>query len=251
MSRTLTPAEPSTTRLRTLARVEIAKIARTRAVQVFTGVMLGMGVLFSVEIIRSGLRSDTGVVDLGPSTGGALLIIGFVSPILGVMIAATDWKTRAISTLFLIEPRRRLILIAKVLASVLLSAALTMTVLAVLLLVAVTAATLAGYEINADGLALWVGGMLLVSMHGALVGSAIAALLMSTTWGILVVLAATFVADGFLGFLPYGVGSYLQMRASLLNVAIGGSILPAVTSILVWIVIPLLVADWRWRRREV
>ncbi|GAA4372191.1 ABC transporter permease [Nocardioides caricicola] len=187
--------------------------------------------------------------------------IGFLLPVLGILLLTSEWSQRTAMVSFSLEPRRAHVIAAKLVVGVLFAVA---AVVVTLLLAALcTAAFNAISDIPAD----WDFGIkrtsffLLLQVIGMLTGFAFAALLLNSPAAIVVYFAYSFILPTIFGIGAELIGWFADIHPWIdFNNAqvplIDGSVTgeewaQLLVSGVIWLVIPLSVGIWRVLRAEV
>ena len=237
-------------RIAVLTVVELRKVLYTRGSQVVLLCTLALGLLISAALTLTGANT-TGRVDLSGPMVSLSLAVALGTPLIGVLIMTGDWSSRESVTLFLLEPRRGVVFASKVVATIALSA---VTVVAVILLsggVAAVAAVALRLPLIVGDAPSAIGPLLVVCFVGAISGSALASVTMSTPLAVAAVIIQTAVVDPVLSLAPVSWGAYLA-PSSVANYLEGTTELgPAITALALWIVLPLSIGLWRTCRKEV
>lgn len=236
--------------LSTLLWLEIMKLSTVRSGKAVLATMLAVGLVLSLGVCWVLRDRGEGELALSVVLMAFTLCAAIGAPLLGILIFTTDWQHREVLTMFVLEPRRARIFAAKVAASVCIGLALVVGF--VLIGLAVSLGFAAGFGLN------WVPGELgevlgmlaVLAIVGSLSGSAMASAFLSGPVTIVVVILQVLLVDNLFLLLPDGIGAYLQ-SASLSNYLVGdGGLLNAITSGLLWIVLPYAVGYLRMTRSE-
>lgn len=182
-------------------------------------------------------------------TGSALLL-----PVLGVLAMTSEWTQRTALTTFTLAPRRVRVLLAKVAAALLLTAVVVVTAIALSALATLLGGLITGKPIEWDrSLAAL---LLLLAIHGlnVLMGAGFGALLSLTGPAI----AAVFIAPITMSLLAETVlkqvAPWFDVFAAFSRIELrdfDGMVPQTLTSIGVWVLLPLAVGIWLSSRREV
>lgn len=189
---------------------------------------------------------------------GAVLPLGFLLPILGVMAATSEWSQRTGLITFTLEPRRIRVAVAKLLAAVILGALATALAVALAALLTAAGATPA---IGAEGV--WslegsgVGGMALSVVVSLLMGVAFG-MLIPITWLALVVyyLLPNVLSALFLWERLQPAQPWIDVNFALAPFMSGQPVTTQdwqhlASTLGLWVVLPIVVGTWLWCRREV
>jgi ABC-type transport system involved in multi-copper enzyme maturation permease subunit len=234
-----------------LVAVELRKIVDTRAgfwMQVATVVLTALVVIARVAVGDASDHTFASVLDAGVFPAAVLL------PVAGILLVTSEWSQRTGMITFALVPVRSRVLGAKLVASLILAVAmLAVTVAIVALGVLVGGAGVDGAWADAGTLiaqsAVYLGA-------GMLTGVAFGMVVLASAPAIVALFALPIAWTGLasLSFLA-DAAPWLDTRLSLgplTQEVLGGAQWAHVgTSLLVWMVLPLLVGTWRITRREV
>lgn len=234
-----------------LIRVELRKSVDYRAGRWILGAIAALSLLALAWRVWN--ASDTPIT-MSLFIDSAMTPVVLLVPVLGVLAMASEWSQRTALTTFTLTPRRVRVLLAKVVAALLLSLALFVTVLALTALAVGLAGLITGDAVtwSLDGQT--VGGELVVQLLYVLMGAGFGALIPVTG----AALTAFFVAPTLFALVSDNVlksaGEWLDVfgafgRLSMFD--LGGKGAQTATSVAVWIVVPLAVGLWRSAHREV
>ncbi|NNG34361.1 ABC transporter permease subunit [Nakamurella aerolata] len=235
----------------TMFRIEFRKLVDTWA-----GKLLLAGILGIVAVICAWLifRQDGEQVNFADFGRAQVNVVGLLAPVIGLMAITAEWTQRTALTTFTLMPRRGQVLLAKVLASLV----LTIATIAASLLLTAGSAWLAG-QLHGGGVS--VAGAADVVRSTLIVGALTT--VMASAFGALVAQTAIAVALYFLAPTAYSMISqalfpeaakWLDVFSAFdrLSSTHPGADLPAtLLSITVWIVIPAVVGFTWAMRREV
>ncbi|WP_433338169.1 ABC transporter permease [Spirillospora sp. CA-294931] len=247
----LDPARPSLVRL---TAVELRKMVDTRSGRwlliliALAAVAMMPVVLFAVPEREQTLREFFTASQAG---------VFFLLPVLGIMSVTSEWSQRTALTTFTLVPDRNRVVMAKVLGG----AALGTAFIAVGLVVSVLAKALGEVVGRSDGS--WslplsvVGTGLLLSLTTVLMGVAFAMLCMNTPIAIVLyfLLPTLWTTLGEMVEKLNSVAGWLDTNRTLAKLSepgiTSGEWARVGTSLLVWMVIPLVAGVIRLNRREV
>lgn len=250
-SRALPPTRIVAPSFARLARVELRKSVDYRAGRWI------LGAIAALSVLALGWRvwnaSDTPITMMH-FIESAMTPVVLLVPVLGILAMASEWSQRTALTTFTLTPRRVRVLLAKVVAALLLSLALFVTVLALTALAVGLAGLITGDAVSwgLDGRD--VGGELVAQLLYVLMGAGFGALIPVTG----AALTAFFVAPTLFTIISENVlksaGEWFDVfgafgRLSTFDLAGKGA--QTATSVAVWVVVPLVVGLWRSARREV
>src|SRR6188768_2480098 len=105
-----------------LVRVELRKSYDTRAGFWLLGA-IGVLVLLAEVIAVWVTAVQDEPMEFGDFIGTAAFLTSFLLPVLGIMVMTTEWTQRTAMVTFALEPRRSLVIVAKMLVGVLLTLA--------------------------------------------------------------------------------------------------------------------------------
>lgn len=189
-------------------------------------------------------------VSLSASAVATVLPFALIAPVLGALAASADWKNRVIQQTLFIETRRGRLFAAKLSAAVLAALGLSLVTAAIGIALGATTALVRGQVLTAGDLGGLLWSLVALIVPGTLIGFAIGTLVLSPAVGIAIVLIAQLVLDLALLAVPEGRGTFL-MSASFANwLTDGREPAAAVTSALIWIVVPGALGYLRFRWKE-
>jgi hypothetical protein len=186
--------------------------------------------------------------------GTALTAVQQVLPLLGVLAMTSEWTQRTALVTFTLVPQRGRVLAARLVASMLLTVAMTV------LIGAASAAAAALGGILTDSAVLWgdvsertvgAAAAFAVSM---LMGAAIGALLQQTPAALAVYFVAPALIVTVAGELLDEAVRWVDVYAAIGRISeldLGGGALPTASALVLWIGLPLLAGILRSMRREV
>ena len=233
-----------------LVAVELRKMVDTRAGFWLQVAMVALTVVVVVVRLLVGDAADhtfQSVLDAGLQPAAVLL------PVLGILLVTSEWSQRTGLITFALVPVRSRVLGAKLIASLL---------LAVAMLAMSVAVVAAGVLVSSPGDGTWSDAVPLIGQSavylttGMLSGVAFGAVLLASTPAIVLRFAlptswmAVVSLPVFSGVAPWvdyarAVG---QMSAEVMSPTQWAH---AGTSLVIWMVLPLLIGAWRITRREV
>jgi ABC-2 type transport system permease protein len=162
-----------------------------------------------------------------------------------------DWHHRDVMTFFALVSRRWRIFVAKIAGTLVVSMAIVLAVLTLSLLLSMVIAPTMGFGWIAGSLgnAIWL--LLCATVLGSVSGAAISSAFLSVPLSMVFIILQTLLFDTLIGLIPGGSAPFLQ-SASLINHLTGEApAAPALTSLALWIVLPLGIRFWRNQRKEV
>jgi ABC-2 type transport system permease protein len=234
-----------------LTAVELRKMVDTRAGFWLQLGVLGLTLTFVVLQTLLGPAADH---TLENAIAAAIAPAYWVLPVVGILLVSSEWTQRTTLVTFALVPKRVRVLAAKLAAAVLLSSAGFVVALAL----ATTATAIAAPDVTNA----W-------SLSGTLLGQELililAAMIMGLGYGAMLLSSAPAIVLSFglplawtaLGSIPAltgtarwldGARSFQPMTEHVMN---GTEWARVGTTLLVWMVLPLLIGLWRIRRNEV
>lgn len=232
-----------------LVAIELRKSVNTRAGTWLMIVMAGISlVVVGAFAIWGPQEGQTFATFLG-LTGTPLMML---LPIVGIMLATQEWSTRTGLVTFTLEPRRGLVIAAKLVAS----AVLGLIVLAAAFVAAGLVTALVGGEWSLTGIS--VGGMVLAMVIFVLQGAGFGLAFLNTPFAIvasLVLPTAWTIATGLITALR-DVAPWLNLEQPVGLLVSGGDMTGESwaqlgTASLLWVVLPIAVGTWRVLTREI
>ena len=233
-----------------LVAVELRKMLDTRAGFWLQVAMVALTVVVVVVRLLVGDAADhtfQSVLDAGLQPAAVLL------PVLGILLVTSEWSQRTGLITFALVPVRSRVLGAKLIASLL---------RAVAMLAMSVAVVAAGVFVSSPGVeATWSDAVPLIGQSavnltaGMVVGVALGAILLAPTPAIVLLFAlpmswAVLSLPVFSGVAPWvdyarALGQMTEYVMSATQWAHAG------TSLVIWMVLPLLIGAWRITRREI
>ena len=234
-----------------LVAVELRKMVDTRAGFWLQVAMVALTVVVVVVRLLVGDTADhtfQSVLDAGLQPSAVLL------PVLGILLVTSEWSQRTGQITFALVPVRSRVLVAKLIASLLMAVA--MLAMAVAVVAAGVLVSAPGVEGTWSDAAPLIGQSAVYLTTGMVAGVAFGAILLSAAPAIVLRFAlptawmAVLSLPLFSGIAPWvddarAVG---QMTAEVLSPTQWAH---AGTSLVIWMVLPLLVGAWRITRREI
>jgi ABC-2 type transport system permease protein len=230
--------------------IEVRKMTDTRSARILLAGMLAIGLCIAgLVIFVAGTRGVA--LEYAVIVGTLALPAALGAPIIGVLGMTGDWQHRDVMTFFALVSRRWKIFVAKIAGTLIVSLAIVLAVVALsLLLCAILAPTMGLVWILGDlgramTLVLW------ATVLGSVSGAAISSALMSVPLSMVFIVLQTLLFDTLIALIPGGSAPFLQ-AASLSNALTDGAPAgPALTSLALWILLPLGIGFWRNQYREV
>ncbi len=246
-----------------LLKVEFRKSYDTRASLVLLCVIAGLVLLAElIAALVTGLKGvdSFGYIDFAQVAG---VITGLLLPVLGIMLVTSEWGQRTAMVTFSVEPRRTLVIWAKLVVGVILALATVLFAMVVALPFNVLQGALAGHmNWHWDGWGLL--GFVVAQVFSMLGGFALAALFLNTPASIVVYFAYKFLLPTLFGvggalmhWFKVGVENWLSFEEAQqvlfdnwgkASAAEWGHLF---VSGFVWLVVPLVIGLWRINRAEV
>jgi ABC-type transport system involved in multi-copper enzyme maturation permease subunit len=225
---------------------ELLKLRTTRTLGLLLLAATGLTVLgVIVEGISSTVvelsREDQQQTLLGAGSSGAVLFATFA----GLLAVTSEFRYGTIRPTLLVQPRRRVVLAAKLAAAALVGVLLAVACLALSLGTGLAILAVRGVDLAPAGgdLLSLVAGTIAAAILSALLGVAIGALIRNQVGAVLAVVAYAFLVDATLFAAAPGVGRYLPGKAGdalagqsvehLLSPASGAAVLAAWTVVFV------------------
>jgi ABC-type transport system involved in multi-copper enzyme maturation permease subunit len=187
--------------------------------------------------------------------------IAVLLPILGILLLTSEWSQRTAMVTFSLEPRRPLVILAKIVVGLMLAVAAVIIALVLAVICNALYGALSGDAATWDLSVDQTLAFLLLQVIGILTGFAFAALLLNSPAAIVLYMVYSFVLPGL-----FGLGAALMDWFSKIqpwidfNDAQGPLIDASMTgkdwaqfavSGFIWLVIPLAIGWWRVMRAEV
>lgn len=240
-----------------LFRVELRKMLDTRAAAWLLGSVLVLTLLASLLPAVAAAPSDANTMPWSDGLQAATMALTLLVPVIGVWSATQEWTHRTALTTFALEPRRLRVLVAKILATLVVSLVAFVAALAWSVLLAVTLGRVLAVTIDWTPTPHLVLGLLLATVFSVLQGLALGTAVMNTPGA----LAVYFLAPPALGILGtindrvHELTSWINPQLTLASL-MGGDWANAPwakvgVGIAVWVVVPLAIGAYRTVRREV
>ena len=244
-----------------LIAVEARKFFDTRAGRWFSGSILGLVLI--IVVLQAFVFPDEGIqdfTDMLSTAGGAL---GYFLPILVIMLVTSEWSQRTGLVTFTLEPRRARVVVAKLVASILISLVVLALAFGLAALGTVLAGDVRGLDVSWD---LETGAILnfvLANVIGVLIGFAIATLLMNTAAAIVTYFIYSLVLPTIVGIVSALVdwfedlAPWIEFNTAQVPLFTGDFTLDGeewaqfATSGTLWLLLPLALGIWRLLRSEV
>jgi ABC-2 type transport system permease protein len=243
-----------------LVQVELRKTWDTRAgfwLLLSTAVLTGVVMVIQLAVV---LTQDLVVTynDFLTSTNFSIAVL---LPVIGILLLTSEWSQRTAMVTFSLEPRRPLVILAKLVVGL----GLALAAVAIALVLATVCNAL--YGALSDFPAEWNLSVLqtlafvLLQVIGILTGFAFAALLLNSPAAIVLYMVYSFVLPGLFGLGAALIGWFADIQPWIdFNDAQGPLVDASMTgedwaqfavSGLIWLVLPLAIGIWRVLRAEV
>jgi ABC-type transport system involved in multi-copper enzyme maturation permease subunit len=234
-----------------LVAVELRKMVDTRAGFWLQVAMVALTVVVVVVRLFVGDAADhtfQSVLDAGLQPAAILL------PVLGILLVTSEWSHRTGLITFALVPVRSRVLVAKLIASLL--AAVAMLVMSVAIIAAGVLVASPGVDGTWSGAAALIAQSAVYLTTGIVVGVAFGAILLTSAPAIVLRFAlpmawmAIVSLPLFSGIAPWvdNARAVGHMTADVMSATQWAH---AGTSLVIWMVLPLLIGAWRITRREV
>lgn len=250
------PLTPVTTPIRrqryaTLVWVELRKMVDTRSGKGVLAAAIGL----SVVLLGWKLAHTSSIeVSFGSYNSAGAPSVAFILPLVGLLAMTSEWSQRTALTTFTMSPRRLRVFTAKLVAALLLAGVVVATTLVLTLLATLLGGAISGHGASFDNVA----GELRISIIATLLqvvrGAATGALLPLTGLAVGVYFVAPTAWAAAAPNLLHGASPWFDIFATydrLASTSPGHDVPQTVTSILVWVVIPIAAGLHRSIHREV
>ena len=242
----------------TLVKVEIRKMVDTRAGMWLMITIAAVTVVATTIFGLAGHDRDRTFSNFMQFAGAPQ---GILLPVLGILLVTQEWSQRTAMVTFSLEPRRPLVILAKLVVG------LGLAVLAVVIALVLATLCNALYGVLGDDPVTWnaslahTGGFVLLQVIGMLTGFAFATLLLNSPAAIVLYMVYSFVLPGlfelgaqlmdwFDGIRPWI--DFNNDQNNLIDATIHGKEWAQLfVAGVIWLVVPLVVGIWRIRRAEV
>ncbi len=231
-----------------LVAIELRKAVDTRAGM---WVMIVMAAISLVVVGSYALWGPEAEQSFGVLLGLTSIPLAMLLPIVGILLATQEWSTRTGLVTFTLEPRRGLVVTAKLIASLVLG----LVVMAAAFAAAALVTVVTGGEWSLTGISAW--GLVLAVCIYVLQGAGFGLAFLNTPFAIvasLVLPTAWQIATSLVAKLT-DVAPWLDLERTTGPLTEGGMTgqdwAKLATSALVWVGIPIAVGTWRVLRREI
>jgi ABC-2 type transport system permease protein len=230
--------------------VELRKFVDTRSSRWLLLSMAAAGVatvgIFVALSVTRGQQIDVSLMLTALALPAAL-----GAPIISILGITSDWQHRDVFKFFALQPARGILLLAKYLAVAVFALGMVMIIAVVAVSVAAVVSAIQGAGLITGDLLQSVRLLVCVTIVGSVSGAAIASAVLSTPLAIVFVLFQSLVFDTLIGFVAGVATPYLQ-SATLTNFLVdGGNGWAALSSAVVWILIPGALGVWRNQTKNV
>lgn len=245
--------EPGPAPLPMLIGLELRKATDTRAGRWLLGIIVVIGAAAAMIPL---FFLEGGEVQFGSMLGNSMVGVAVLLPIVALMMVTTEWSGRSAMTTFTLVPKRGLVYAAKLIGALVLCLATMLVVAAVAVVIALIGSAIVGSSVNwsdwygtDQGLTYW-GTQLVLSV---LMAFGIASVLASTPLAIVVYLVVQSFLDVALSFALHENAEWVQPVAAMMQVSgpnPGDNLGHSLVALSIWILLPLVIGAWLWKRRE-
>lgn len=243
-----------------LVRIELRKSYDTRAsfwllATIAIIVLLVEAIVLLVSVVQDG------EVSFGDFVGAAAYLTAVLLPVLGIMLVTSEWSQRTAMVTFALEPRRSLVVWAKLVVGLVLTLVTALGATALGLVMNLLYAVLHG---GADWTFGWnyFVGFLIVQSLAMLGGFALATLLLNTPAAIVLFFVYKWVLPGIFAIASVNLGWFddasqwfdfqrAQQPLTDLSLGTGAEWGHLLVSGVIWLVVPLVLGTLRILRAEV
>jgi ABC-type transport system involved in multi-copper enzyme maturation permease subunit len=243
-----------------LVRIELRKSYDTRA-SFWLLATIGIIVLLVEAIVLIVSVVQDGDVSFGDFVGAAAFLTAVLLPVLGIMLVTSEWSQRTAMVTFALEPRRSLVVWAKLVVGLILTLITALGATALGFVMNLLYAVLHG---NADWTFGWsfFFGFLCVQSLAMIGGFALATLLLNTPAAIVLFFVYKWVLPSIFGIASYYLSWFdnasqwfdfqrAQVPLQDLSISSAGEWGHLIVSGLIWLVLPLVLGLMRILRAEV
>ncbi len=234
-----------------LVAVELRKMVNTRAgfwLQVATVAITVVAVTVRLVVGDAADHTFASVLEVGMQPAAVLL------PVVGILLVTSEWSQRTGMITFALVPVRSRVLGAKLIASLLLATA--MLAMSVAVVAAGVLVSSPGVEATWSDAAPLIGQSAVNLTAGMVVGVALGAILLAPAPAIVLLFALPVSGLAVLSLpLFSGVAPWVDYASALGQMTV--EVMSATqwaqvgTSLVIWMLLPLLIGAWRITRREV
>ena len=243
-----------------LVRTELRKTWDTRAglwLLISTAVLTGLVMVIQLSVVV--------VQDLQVSYNDFLTSTNFsialLLPVIGILLLTSEWSQRTAMVTFALEPRRPLVILAKLAVGIALAVAAVVVALVLATFCNAIYGALSDFPADWDASLTQTSSFLLLQEIGMLTGFAFAALLLNSPAAIVLYMVYSFVLPGIFEIGAQLIGWFDSIRPWIdFNYSQGPLVDSTMTSDdwahfavsgLLWLVLPLAIGFWRVLRAEV
>ncbi len=235
-----------------LTTVELRKSVDTRAGRVLLAVILAIGLLVLGFVTYAATPEDPPAFAgfLQGGRAGVLLLL----PVLGILAMTSEWTQRTVLSTFTLTPRRGRVLAAKLAAAVVLSTVLVLLVAVLAAVAVLVSGAVHGLPVTWDDAGATLLGTIISSALMVLMGAAIGALVMVTAPAIVIYYVVPAAVIGAASIVLKDNLPWVDVNEAFGRLAdrdVSGHVGPILTSVALWVVLPLAAGVWRSLRRNV
>jgi ABC-2 type transport system permease protein len=243
-----------------LVRIELRKSYDTRA-SFWLLATIAIVVLLVEAIVLIVTVVNDEAIQFGDFVGAAAFLTAVLLPVLGIMLVTSEWSQRTAMVTFALEPRRSLVVWAKLVVGLILTLVTALGATALGLVMNLFYAVLHG---NADWTFGWnfFFGFLIVQSLAMIGGFALATLLLNTPAAIVLFFVYKWVLPGIFAIASFNLSWFddasqwfdfqrAQVPLQDLSIGSGAEWGHLVVSGLIWLVLPLVLGMMRILRAEV
>ncbi|MDX6374664.1 MAG: hypothetical protein QOD98_3652 [Nocardioidaceae bacterium] len=243
-----------------LVRIELRKSYDTRA-SFWLLAIIGIVVLLVEAIVLIVTVAQDQSIQFGDFVGAAAFLTSVLLPVLGIMLVTSEWSQRTAMVTFVLEPRRSLIVWAKLVVGLILTLVTALAATALGLVMNLLYAALHG---NPDWTFGWnfFFGFLIVQSLAMIGGFALATLLLNTPAAIVLFFVYKWVLPGIFAVAAFNIGWFddaskwfdfqrAQQPITDLTLNTGAEWAHLVVTGLIWLGLPLALGVTRILRAEV
>jgi ABC-type transport system involved in multi-copper enzyme maturation permease subunit len=234
-----------------LAAVELRKTVDTRAGRVLLAVTV---LLAAVVVVAMLFLTGEDELSFSGWSRDALIPVLVLLPVLGVLAMTSEWTQRTALTTFTLTPRRLPVLMAKLVAAAVLGVIVTLVVQLLALIGLVVRAGVLGADADWSQAGRTFAGSLVATSLALLMGAAIGALVQQSAAALVAYYAAPNAVLIAVAIAFEEQARWVDVQGAfgrLQQFDLAGEAGPTVTSLALWVVIPLVLGLWRSVRRDV
>ncbi|WP_426564928.1 ABC transporter permease [Angustibacter sp. McL0619] len=239
-----------------LTRIELRKSVDYRAGRWILGVIVGLAVLALAWMVWTSWHDPQGHINFRDFAGAALAAAAFLLPVLGILAMTSEWSQRTALTTFTLSPRRVPVLLAKLMAALLLMLAVMVSITVLAALATALAGAISGDPVSWAGADPWQywGGQYLTQAMFVLMGAGFGALIPITGVALTAFFVAPFLFAILASTLLKHIGSWFDVFSAFDRIGqfkLDGKGWESLTSVLIWVVLPIAAGLFLSNRREV